>query len=282
MARILVLGTTAQDIAVGLQEPLVSGTHQDGIDKGQRLGGGGANAAVALARAGDTALLVSALGDDAASADLARQLESVGVDLSLCVRFPGGPSRSIVMTDPMGERSIVNLRRLLETELPLRILNVQADAMYVRSRNRGLDSLMAEMNGRMPVIAHVPPTAVGSVPARVLVGSRSDLDADFLADPFANGMRVSGGRLQWIVITKGAQGAEAFGRDGQRLFEPARPVTVVDSTGAGDAFAAGLTHALARHRPMEEALKIAVAWGTAATQYDSSAPGEGFPPLRAD
>jgi sugar/nucleoside kinase (ribokinase family) len=278
MARILVLGTIAQDIAIGLRDPLVSGTHQDGIDKGARLGGGGANAAVALARAGDRALLVSALGDDEASRKLERELAAIGVDLSLCVRFPGGPSRSVVMTDPSGERTIVNLRRLLEAEPPNRILNVQADALYVRSRNQGLAPLIGEMAKRMPVIAHVPPTAANSVPAQILVGSQSDLKEDFLADPLANGMKVSGERLQWIVITRGAKGAEAFGKDGRHLFVPAQPVTVIDSTGAGDAFAAGLSHALAHEMGMEEALNIAVAWGTAATQHDGSAPGEGFPP----
>lgn len=278
MARILVLGTVAQDIAIGLREPLVSGTHQDGVDKGTRLGGGGANAAVALARAGDAALLVSALGDDEESGKLERELEEIGVDLSLCVRFPGPPSRSLVMTDPAGERTIVNIRRLLEREPPDRILSVEADVMYARSRNQGLASLTAKMAERMTVIAHVPPTLPGSVPAQILVGSQSDLDADFLDDPFANGRSVSGGLLEWIVVTQGAKGAEAFGRDGQRLFQPAQEATVVDSTGAGDAFAAGLAHALARKLAMENALKIAVAWGTAATQYESSAPGKGFPP----
>ena len=185
------------------------------------------------------------------------------------------------MTDPEGERTIVNLRRLLEAEPPTRILDVPADALYVRSRHQGLAPLMAEIATKMPVIAHVPPTSSGAVPAQILVGSQSDLDDDFLADPFAHGQNVAGGLLEWIVITHGAEGAEAIGPHGQRLFQPAQKVEVIDSTGAGDAFAAGLTHAIARELPMEEALTIAVAWGTAATQYESSAPGEGFPPIRA-
>lgn len=281
MARILVLGTVAEDQVVELRQPLVSGGHQDGIDKGARLGGGGANAAVALARAGDTALLVAALGSDAVGDGLLSELTAIGVDLSLCVRLGGSSSRSLVMTDPLGERSIVNLQRLLENEPPRRILSVRGDVMYVRSRHQGLAPLMAEMTARMPVIAHVPPTEADAVPAQILVGSTSDLDKDFLAEPFAHGMAVSGGRLQWIVITQGAKGAEAFGPQGQHLFQPARKVDVIDSTGAGDAFAAGLAHAVARHLPMEEALNIAVAWGTAATQYESSAPGVGFPPVKA-
>lgn len=278
MARILVLGTVAQDLVVQLREQLVSGGHQDGVDKGPRLGGGGANSAVALARAGDQALLVSAVGTDPIGDALLAELRALGVDLSLVARLQGGSSRSIVMTDPFGERSIVNLRRLLEREPPSRILAAEADAMYVRSRHQGMAPLMAKMAERMTVVAHVPPTAPDSVPAQILVGSRSDLDDAFLADPFAHGQKVSGGLLQWIVITHGAKGAWAFGSGGQRHFVAAQSVSVIDSTGAGDAFAAGLTHALAQGRDMEQALQLAVAWGTAATQYESSAPGPGFPP----
>ncbi|TAN55789.1 MAG: hypothetical protein EPN26_04800 [Rhodospirillales bacterium] len=279
MARILVLGTIAQDHVVRLPGPLVSGSHQDGLDKGPRLGGGGANAAVALARAGDTALLAGAVGDDPAGNDLIQELKALGVDTSLTVRLQAPSSRSIVMTDPAGERTIVNLHRLLESEPPRRVLNIAADAMYVRSRKQGLASLMAEMSERMTVVAEVPPLIPGMAPAQVLIGSASDLNAEFLADPFKNGQSVAGGRLQWMVVTQGAQGAEAFGADCAHLIQPARQVKVVDSTGAGDAFAAGLTHALARGKAMAEALKIAVAWGTAATQYDGSVPGEGFPPV---
>ncbi|MBF0353877.1 MAG: hypothetical protein HQL43_01405 [Alphaproteobacteria bacterium] len=281
MARILVMGTIAFDHVIRLKAPLIAGGHQNGIDRGSRLGGGGANAAVALARAGDTALLVSALGNDLAGEALKGELLALGVDLSLTLRLEDDSSRSIVMTDTMGERSIVNLQRLMESDPPWRILKADADALYVRSRQEGLASLLSKMADRMTVVAHVPPTAPASVPAQILVGSESDLDQAFLADPFAKGRTVSAGRLTWIVITRGSKGAEAFGPDGAHLTQPARQVDVVDSTGAGDAFAAGLTHALARHLPMPTALEIAVAWGTAATQYDGSAPGPGFPPLKA-
>ena len=45
---------------------------------------------------------------------------------------------------------------------------------------------------------------------------------------------------------------------------PAPVVPVVDSTAAGDVFAAGLVHALALGRPTRAALETAVAWGAAA------------------
>ena len=47
---------------------------------------------------------------------------------------------------------------------------------------------------------------------------------------------------------------------------PAPEVEVVDTTGAGDVFAAGLVHGLVEGRAMVEALRTAVAWGVAAVR----------------
>ena len=50
-----------------------------------------------------------------------------------------------------------------------------------------------------------------------------------------------------------------------------------DSTGAGDVFAAGLVHGLARGWPMRRVLETAVAWGSASVQYEGTVPPPGFP-----
>jgi site-specific DNA-methyltransferase (adenine-specific) len=47
-------------------------------------------------------------------------------------------------------------------------------------------------------------------------------------------------------------------------------VVPVDTTGAGDAFAAGLLHALVSHAPVEQTLQTAAAWGAESTQWERS------------
>ena len=49
-----------------------------------------------------------------------------------------------------------------------------------------------------------------------------------------------------VVITRGAVGAVGYRRDADPLEQPARPVRLVDTIGAGDAFTSGLLDALAR------------------------------------
>ena len=276
MARIAVLGTLAVDRVVRLDAPLQVGGHQQGMALEDRCGGGAANAAVALARAGHHVVLVSAVGDDADGRALLETLAVAGVDTVEVAVLPEATSNSLLLVDPAGERTIVNLQRL-HAPAPERLLRLALDCVYVRSRAPGLTPLLAELCERTRVVAHVPPCGDGAVPARVLVGSAPDLDAAFLGDPYAAGQRASAGLAAWTVITHGADGATAHGPDAD-LHQPALPVTPVDTTGAGDCFAAGLVHGLAAGAPMARCLAIAAAWGAAAVGCDGSLPGAGFPP----
>jgi fructokinase len=49
-----------------------------------------------------------------------------------------------------------------------------------------------------------------------------------------------------VVVTSGAEGSRAWTSSGLAVSRPARPVTIADTVGAGDAFTSGLLDALAR------------------------------------
>jgi argininosuccinate lyase len=66
--------------------------------------------------------------------------------------------------------------------------------------------------------------------------------------------RRSGG---WVVIKLGADGCVAFGPQGGRLASPAPVIEPTDTTGAGDAFNAGLVSTFASGRGWPEALEAA-------------------------
>jgi sugar/nucleoside kinase (ribokinase family) len=259
----VVVGSVAQDDVVTLRQPLSAGCHLDASGRRLRLGGGGANTAIPLRHADHHVALVSPIGGDDVAEWLLAKLQAVGIDVSALARVPGGSTRSLVLVDPGGERTIVNLHRCREEGPPRRFAALEADVVYVRSRDLDLADLLEETTRRALVVAHVPPLERGSRPAQVLVGSESDLPPSFLADPWSAGREVSGDALRLVVVTHGERGAEAFTAEG-RVSVAAPRVTVVDSTGAGDVFAAGLVHALAEGRPTRAALETAVAWGAAA------------------
>jgi sugar/nucleoside kinase (ribokinase family) len=265
VARIVVVGSAAQDEVVWLRQPLSEGHHLDASRRKLRLGGGGANTAIPLCNAGHQVRLVAAVGADPAGDWLLGLLEAAGVDTSLVTRVPGESTRSLVLLDPAGERTIINLHRCGAQCAPERVRSLVADAVYVRCRELDLAVAIAERAADSLVVAHVPPLAACSRPAAVLVGSAADLPPAFLADPWAAGRAIAGDALRWVVVTLGPEGALAV-RPGECLRVPAPEVAVVDTTGAGDVFAAGLVHGLVEGRPMAEALRTAVAWGTLAVR----------------
>lgn len=271
MARIVVVGSVASDEVVRLSERVREGAHLNGRPAGTRLGGGGANTAVALAAAGHATALVAAVGEDAAGDWQLDRLEAAGVDVSAVVRVAGASTRSICLLDGTGERTIVNLGRAQEDRPPHRLLDLDAGVVYVRTRAGGLAPLLAQVAARSTVVAHVPPLERGIFPAHVVVCSAADLDAAVLADPVAAARAVAGDLLRWVVVTRGPAGAEALSVAGERLVVPALPVRAVDTVGAGDAFAAGLCHALAEGAGMAVALATGCRWGAAKVAVEGSA-----------
>lgn len=269
MASIVVIGSVARDDVVRLVEPLTPGAHLNGVSAGSRLGGGGANTAVTLAAAGHRVALLAAVGRDADGEWLLAELGAAGVDTSGIARVRRPTTRSLVFVDPSGERTIANLGRCEEDAPPYRLQDLAADAVFVRSRRHDLGPLLAAKTETSLVVAHVPPVDPGSRPAQIVVASRSDL-GHATADLWALGREVAGERLRWFVLTSGPDGACAISRE-STLAAPAEAVATVDTTGAGDAFAAGLVHALVGGCPMSEALAVALRFGTEATLWPTSA-----------
>jgi sugar/nucleoside kinase (ribokinase family) len=273
MPRVVVVGSVAIDEVVDLRQPLFPGLHLDGRPRGVRVGGGAANTAIPLAFAGHAVTVVSAAGTDPEGSTILARLAEAGVDTSQVVRRAGPSTRSLVLVEPGGERTVVNLHRCREDGPPRRLRSLPADVVYVRSGEPDLSRILAERLASTLVVAHLPPSGPGVRPAHVAVASSSDLaDADRLA-PWEAGRRAAGAPLRWMVVTRGPGGAAAYAED-RRLDVPARDVVAVDSTGAGDVFAAGLVHALASGAPMETALATAVAWGTAAVECGGVPPRE--------
>lgn len=95
-----------------------------------------------------------------------------------------------------------------------------------------------------------------------LVGAQHPLDDAALRDA-ARGL-VREGRAEIVALSLGADGALLAAADGTRRV-PTPAVRAVSTVGAGDAFLAGLLVRLAHGRPLDEALRTAVAAGSAAT-----------------
>ena len=282
MADFVVIGALALDRPVWLSGPLAPGVRLRGRTRqgalAGRLGGGGANAGVALARAGHGVALAAfaSAGADGDAALAAAQ--AAGLDTGRVVRRAGG-GMTVILIDPAGERVVLGLDAEAVTLPDLLPPDDGAafDGLYVRSPFPGASAWAQACRG--PVVAHWPAGDFAG-PCDVLVASADDCGPGELADPFAAGRAQVGARLEWMVVTHGAADVVAY--DGARSVSVTPPpAKVVDATGAGDVFAAGLLEALVAGADIEAALRHACRWGAVAVGLDSSAPLAGdFPPFR--
>ena len=227
-------------------------------DAWEQAAGGGAVAAVQLARLAGSADLFTALGDDHLGRRAATELADLGVRVHAAWRAQP-QRRAFTFTDDGGERTITVIGdRLVPAgadPLPWEQL-ADTDAVYFTGGDP--EALRAARAARVLVATPRARETLGraGVALDALVRSASD-----------EGERVAEGEIQpppaLVVSTAGAQGGHYAGREGVTgSFRAASlPGPVVDAYGCGDSFAAGLTFGLGRGGPVAEALDLAAACG---------------------
>ena len=273
MSRILVIGHVNLDIPIRLSGSLCSGGRFTASFSKHRLGGGGANTSLALALAGHQVTLAAAVGSGPDGDHLLEVLESYGVNLTQVLRHPGQTRRVLVLLDDQGERTMVVEDRE-ETPLPVdRLVEIPASCLYARSHVPGMTGLLKERLHQGWVVAALPPDLQGTRPAHVLLASADDLPDLPGQDLFAAALRIGGPHLKWLVVTKGSRGSTAFSSS-STIEVSAVPAEIADTTGAGDAFAAGLIHGLLRDKDIESAMTTGAGWAAAAVASPTSVPPE--------
>lgn len=237
-------------------------------------GGLGANVAVALARLGHHVRLLGAVGDDEAGHWLRRALAQAGVETSSLLVRPAVPTYGcFIAVTPAGERLIFGLpgAAVLERAAELdRAAVRQARAVHiVQGYCEVAWAAMEEARAVGGFISYAPgdvrwadgPAAVREVARGVDLLVVNRVEAAALTgedDPAVALQRLLAGGPRCAVVTVGAMGAWV-GQGAQTTLIPAFPVPAADTTGAGDAFAAGLLTGLLAGRSPEQAARLGAA-----------------------
>ena len=224
----------------------------------EEAAGGGAVAAVQLAKLAGAASFLTALGDDDRGRRSEQQLRDQGVDVGVAWR-EGPTRRAFTHTDDEGERTItIAGERIVPhggDRLPWDSLR-DFDAVYFTGGDAG--ALRAARAARVLVAT---PRARGVLAD---AGVRLDALVRSAGDP---GEVIAPGEIEpapkLIVATAGADGGEWHGAEGRTGKFAAAPLPgrVADSYGCGDSFAAGLTYALGAGMDVEHALALAARCG---------------------
>ena len=223
-------------------------------------GGGGAVAAVQLAKLAGGARFLTALGDDELGQRMRRELTELGVDVCAAVNAEA-QRRAIVFIDDHGERTITVLGTRLspaaQDPLPWGDLKGM-DAIYLTAGD--VQAVHHARRARVLVATSrvLPLLASANVELDALVGSSKDPSE-----------RYSDGDLplrpKLVVRTEGRAGG-TFKVEGQpeQVFEAAPlPGPIKDLYGCGDSFAAGLTFGLGLGYSPREAIDVAARCGAA-------------------
>ena len=271
MSRPLVLGDVMVDVVARLSGPLAPGSDSHAVIRFHG-GGSAANTAAWLAQAGTEPLLVGRVGDDERGQTVRDELRAAGVEVALAVDPELPTGTCIVLVGPDGERTMAPDAGandgLAETDLPDELLASAAHlhvAGYALLRSGSRPAARAAISRALE-----RGLSVSVDPSSAALLSPEFLDHAAARDCCCRTRRKHGcsaasaiprapperwrARFSEVVVTLGADGA--LWTDGCRsVHRDAVPVeAVVDSTGAGDAFAAGLLAARLEGAAPEEAL----------------------------
>jgi len=263
--ELIVAGDVMADVIVALATPLAWGSDTPARIT-RRWGGGAMNTAVWAARTGRPVGLAARVGEDESGRDCHRALAAAGVSDGVGLT-PGAETGScIVLVSPDGERSMIpdpgaNLG-WSHTDIPTawwasaRWLHVSMYGLLRhQTRTAYQRAIIAARDQGVPVsvdVASTEPLRTDDGAARLreigtvdlLIGTAEEIAVLGRPAHRTRAAIAQSGRTfaEVVVVKSGADPAVWLSAAGMWQVAP-DPVALLDSTGAGDAFAAGLLNA---------------------------------------
>ncbi len=293
MTRVLVAGELNVDLVLtGLPTLPVLGRELTCTDFAVTLGSSSAITAARLAALGAAVDFVGIVGADAFGQVVLDELQHFGVGTAQVERVSISTGVTVALTYDR-DRALLTypgtiaaydganitpellacydhlhvgsffLQTGLQAALPRLFARAQAQGLTT-SLDVGWDPLEQWMRNPhlAPTLAHTDVFFPNEVETAALLGAAGDVQA----------LAAAVGGL--LIVKQGAKGATAYNKQGETFSAPALPVTVVDTTGAGDAFNAGFLYARrVEGRSLPDALRFAAACGAQAVTQVGGATG---------
>jgi ribokinase len=288
--KIAVVGSYATGLTMRVERLPSQGETLLGTGYRVDYGGKGSNQAVGCARLGARVSFVAKIGNDAFGEMALELYRDEGIDVSHvaqtgdaptgvgfimvdasgnnCITIDPGANELLTADDVSREEAAFDTAKAVLTQLEIPV--AAAEAAMARGRVKGALTILNPAPVRpLPesILQLVDIITPNQSEARVLAGRSPNEACD--AEEIARDLIRCG--VKQVVMTLGEKGALIVSGSSSRRV-PALKMDAVDTTGAGDAFNAGLAMALACGAGLEDAVRFAVVTGGLAVTREGVIP----------
>ena len=275
----VVIGTVFVDIK-GFPDDVYNPTGRNAGRVETVHGGVGRNVAEDIANVELRPTFVSVVDDTASGTEVLRKLQNHKVNTDYVLRRPDGMGIWLAVFDNTGDLAGSISKRPAMDDLAA-LLDEKGDEIFAEA-----DSIVVEIDMDKEIIKRIFHYAekygkkVFAVVSNMVIASQrrdflqsidcfvcnvqeagilfvddfTALEPDTLAEELYQ--RISKADIPSMVVTMGRRGAVYASLDGDRGYYPPETVTVRDTTGAGDAFCAGVSMGLTYGKTLREAVEI--------------------------
>ena len=291
--RVLVIGELNVDIvAAGVRQLPKLGIEILAQDCELTLGSASAIFAVGLAKLGCSVSFVSQVGKDSFGGFCVEALKHAGISTKHVRQKAGEKTGVTIALSNTRDRALITFPGLIasltandcDTSLMKRhqhlhltsyylqqALKPSFPALFKQAKEAGLttsfdpntDPGQKWSRSINSVLRYADVLFVNEQEARALTGRKKTREA----------LKALGQLVPCAVIKQGRRGAMAI-QNGEVVAGSGFPVETVDTTGAGDSFAAGFVSAYLRNAPLAECLRVANACGALSTRKLGGTPGQ--------
>ncbi len=281
MKKIVVIGSLNMDLVARVIEMPKVGETVFGNNFKQIPGGKGANQAVAIARLGGEVSMIGRVGGDNFGDTLIQGLKADGIDVDAIQKVEGiATGTALIMVNERGNNSIVVIpganfnfnkedlmtgieaEKLSSADIVLMQLEIPLEAVsYALKRSKEL--------GKFTILNPAPAVALSNdilksvdllLPNETELEGLSGIPTD-TKENILKGTRVLLDKgVRALLVTLGDKGAVYVSKEVVEWFS-AYPVAAVDTTAAGDSFAAAVAVALSEEKSLKETIDFAMKVG---------------------
>jgi ribokinase len=282
-ASIAVVGSANVDTSIQVPAIPRPGETLLGSGHSRAVGGKGANQAVAAKLLGVDVSFIGCVGMDADADLIANRLNSLEIDTRSLMPVDAPTGLATILVTPQGENSIVVAPGANSSLSSARLMNhrqswAQHDLVVVQCEvpKETVERVAVEASTRGRVIINAAPATMLAPEAFAVSDPLvvNVLEAEWLMfpdqphDPMVRSIdeaRLLARELfdklapRSVVLTLGGAGVVSIDSARCATHYPAIPVSVVDTSGAGDCFVGALAAELARQRSLDQAIRFATA-----------------------